>query len=415
MTMKRTNRTAAWVMAGFAFVSLFGLPGCSNRESAVQAQADKPQTATHNPQSAVRVKVARPTREHLKHLSTPQPAHVGPYEKADIYAKVAGYVQMLGPALGPDRKALLDQDGQPRPLDIGDRVEKDQVLAKLWVPEMEKELELKKALTKQSEADVKKYEAERVFREAELARLEKMVKDKSVEEARLDEKRLQRDAVQAAIASAEARVQVAMRETEHLQTLLNYATIRAPFTGLLTRRLVDTGAFVQSAATGKPEPLFTLARIDRLRIIADIPEADASLVTIGQSATFQTNASRGQSLAGKVVRFADALESGTRTMRTEVELDAQTKVLRPGMFGSVTILLADSPDALMLPTTALLSGDGKTAVLIVEEGRALKREVELGLNDGVRMQVLGGLAGSEQVIVVGKDPVREGQPVEVAP
>src|SRR5262249_58412589 len=145
---------------------------------------------------------------------------------------------------------------------------------------------------------------------------------------------------------------------------LNYATIKAPFTGLLTRRLVDTGTFVQSAATGKVEPLFTVARVDRLRIIAEITEAEANLIRLGQAATLQMNASGGQQLSGKVVRYADALDSDTRNMRTEVELHDPVKTLRPGMFGSVTIMLADSPNSLMLPTGAPMPCRGKSAVLI---------------------------------------------------
>jgi len=426
MTMKWAHRAVAWVVGGLTLMSaaalvvvfLIWLPGCSIQEPAAQPQPGKQPAAaavSAGSDQPVRVKVVRPAREHLKRLSTPQPAHIGPYERVDIYAKVAGYVHVLGPALGPAGKPLLDKDGKSRPLDIGDRVEKDQVLVKLWVPEMEKELELKKALHKQAETDVKKYDAERIFREAELARLERMVKDKSIAEAVLDEKRLQRDAVQAAIAAAQTRTQVALRETEHFEALLSYATIRAPFAGLLTRRLVDPGAFVQSAATGKAEPLFTLARVDRLRIVADIPEAEAILVRLGQPATLQISAGGGERFSGKVVRFADALDSGTRTMRTEVELDAPVKTLRLGMFGSVTILLADFPDALMLPASALLTGGGKPAVLIVEEGHARKREVELGINDGARTQVLRGLTGSEQVIADGKTSLRDGQTVQVAP
>jgi RND family efflux transporter MFP subunit len=331
---------------------------------------------------------------------------VGAYEKTDIYAKVAGYVHTLEPALGPDRKPLLDTDGKPRPLDMGDRVEKNQVLVKLWVPEMEKELLLKKALQKQAETDVKKYEAERVFREAELARLEKMVKARSIEEAVLDVKRLERDAAEAAIASAQARVQVAMREAEYAEELLNYASIPAPYDGILTRRLVDTGAFVQP---GKSEPLFMLARVDRLRIITDIPAPEASLVKIGQPATFQVNAARGQPLTGKVVRYADALDAGTRTMRTEVELDMAAHSLRPGMYGSVTII-----GAIMVPTSALVPGAEKPAVFVVEEGKARRREVELGTEEGGRVEVIRGLTGNEQVVTDAKNVAREGQPVEIA-
>src|SRR5262249_23230032 len=160
-------------------------------------------------------------------------------------------------------------------------------------------------------------------------------------------KRLQRDAAVAAIASAKARIEVARREAEYVEALLSYATIKAPYDGVITRRLVDTGAFVQP---GKSDPLFTLARGEPLRIGAYIPEAEAGLVQIGQRAAFQVTTSGNERWLGKVVRFADVLDTATRTMRTEVELDKPGTGLRPGMFGSVTI------GAVLVPRSALVSG-----------------------------------------------------------
>jgi HlyD family secretion protein len=474
MTMKWTHRTVAWVVAGLALTSavglavvfLIGLPGCSNQESAAQAHPGKqPALPAGNagPDQPVRVKVVRPTREHLKRLSTPQPAHVGPYEKTDIYARVVGYLDTFGPIQGAD--------GKIRPVDIGDRVAKDQVLAKLSVPEMEQDRLQKAALVDQAQAELgqaeaslttaeamvdaaqakveetrsqlARYEAELAYRKSEHGRYVALVKERAVRRELEDEKLNQYRAAEAAwqgakatlttaqanvkveqaklakakadLANAQASLKVAQANLEHTVIMLRYATIKAPYEGIITRRLVDTGAFVQSAAAGRPEPLFTLARVDRLRIIADIPEAEASLVKIGQPATFQVNASHGQPLIGKVVRFADALDSGTRTMRTEVELDAPAKALRPGMFGSVTILLADFPDALMLPASTQMAGGGKASVLVVAEGKVCRREVELGLNGGGRVQVIRGLTGNEQVLADGKTPVRDGQAVEVAP
>lgn len=450
--------------AGLAVVLLIVLPGCSGQQSAAQTQTGKQSPAAiSGSDQRIRVKVVRPTREPLKRQSTPQPAHVGPYEKTDIYARVSGYLDTFGQIKSPD--------GMMRPVDIGDRVAKDQVLAKLSVPEMEQERQQKVALVDQAQADVEqaeasssaaeamvdaakakleestshiaRYEAELAFRKGEYDRYDTLVKERAVRQELADEKLNQYRAAGAAhqaakaalatdganikveqakfskakadVTSAKARVKVALANHEQTVIMLNYATIKAPYDGVITRRLVDTGAFVQSAATGKAEPLFTLARVDRLRIISDIPEAEASLVKLGQTATLLVNASRGQQLNGKVIRFANALDSGTRTMRTEVELDGPAMILRPGSFGSVTILLGDFPNALMLPTGALVPGNGKTAVLVVEEGKAHLREVELGLNEGGRVQVIRGLTGSDQVIADGKTSVRDGQAVEIVP
>jgi RND family efflux transporter MFP subunit len=406
--------------------------------------------------------VVRPVREHLKRQSTPQPAHVEPYERTDIYARATGYVDALGQIKGAD--------GKLRAVDIGDRVAKDQVLARLSVPEMEQErlqkaalveqaqaelgqaeasltaaqaqLEAAKAKLDETDAQIARYEAELKYRKSEYERYVTLVKERAVRGELEDEKlnlyragQASHTAAKAALAtdqanikvaqakltqasadvtSAKARLKVAQANLDQAVILLNYATIKAPYEGIITRRLVDTGAFIQ-AGTGRPEPLFTLARVDRLRIIADIPEAEASLIQIGQPATFQMNATRGQPLTGRVVRFADALDAGTRTMRTEVELDGLSKGLRLGMFGSVTIRLADSPNALMLPTSALLKGGGNPAVFVVENGKVHRREIELGLSEGGRMQVIYGLAGNEQVITDGNLSLRDGQAVEVIP
>ncbi|MBW3539509.1 MAG: efflux RND transporter periplasmic adaptor subunit [Planctomycetes bacterium] len=344
---------------------------------------------------------------------------------------------------------------------------KDQVLARLWIPEMDQQLLQKTAAIDQADAEVAQAtaaiaqaraelatanalkleaDAEQLekqgqlqLRETEHRRLKGLVDRDAVSRELLDEAEYQLAAARAAVKAAEARIksaqakeqaagalidkahadrtvaekrrEAARADAEYVRTMMQYATITAPYNGIITRRWVDTGAFVQSAASGKTEPLFTLARVDRLRIVADIPEADAGLVQIGQPV--QVSFSRGQPLPGKVVRFADALDSATRNMRTEIELNDAEKFLRPGLFGSVTIALADVPDALLLPANAVLTDAGKPCVLCIEDGQAKQREVELGLNEGGRVQVIRGLSAGSQVIIEGQNLVREGQAVEV--
>jgi multidrug resistance efflux pump len=98
--------------------------------------------------------------------------------------------------------------------------------------------------------------------------------------------------------SAAARRKVAEADREQARILLEYAQVRTPFAGVITRRLVDTGEFVQSAASGKPDPLFTVVRVDRVRIIADIPEADTALVQVGQPAALRGRAAARSSGGG---------------------------------------------------------------------------------------------------------------------
>lgn len=478
--MKCTTRTSACLGAGVIVIAtaglaaffMIGLSGCSNPESAAQVPAGKQSASlvtTADSDQPVRVKVMRPTREHLKRVSTPQPAHVEPYEKTEILAKVSGYLDAIAPHFAADGKPVLEKDGAPRPLDIGDRVKKGQVLAVLAVPEMKQELIQKAALVDKARADlgqakaavqaaealeaaaqakvkesvslVAKYDADVKYYDGEHKRYLSLYERNGVEGARVDKEANQLKAAEAALVAAknavltaeanakvdkareiqaradekaaDARLKVAEADFKHMEIMVDYASIKAPYDGILTRRLVDTGDFIQSAMTGKGTPLFSLARVDRLRIVSEVPEAEAGLVKVGQTAIFQLNASRGQPLTGKVARLADALDTGTRTMRIEVELDVSSPTLRPGMFGSGTITLADIRDALTLPASILVAGS-KPSVLCVEGDRVVRREVEIGFNDGGRVQITRGLTAESKVIAHGKSSVREGQAVEIA-
>jgi membrane fusion protein (multidrug efflux system) len=178
---------------------------------------------------------------------------------------------------------------------------------------------------------------------------------------------------------------------------------------LITRRRVHPGDFIRSAAENQPVPIVSLARVDRKRIVVEIPESEAGWVEIGQPATFRSN---GLSMDGRVVRIADALAPGTRTMRTEIRLERPEKI-RPGTYGQITIVLANYPDALLLPSVAVLHDGDRPAVMVAEDGKARRVEVEVGLDDGNQAQILGGIDSDTQVILDGNNAVRDGQPIEI--
>jgi RND family efflux transporter MFP subunit len=472
--MRLTKQAAAWAFAGFVAVTLAGLtvallsalPGRSHSGSAAPGQSgDQPAPPNadtgRGQERALRVMIVRPTREHLQRVTTQQ-AHVDPHEKTAIYAKAAGYLLRFG--------QVPVKDGEMRDVDIGDWVQKDQLLAELWIPEMvqgrlrqaalvdqaqsevgeaeaaqkaaEALVEAALARSNQARSEVTRYEADLVYHKGEYERYLRLFNERAVQQDLVDKEYHQFQAAEAALAaardavgtaqanvkveqarvikakadveSAKARAQVARANLEQTLILLDYAKILAPYQGVITRRLVDSGAFIQSAETRMSEPLFTIVRVDPLRIVTEIPEADSTWVKLGQPAVLEVNGVPGRQFTGKVVRFADALDSVTRTMRTEVELDKPPSGLRPGMYGTVTVRLVDYPDALLLPTSALVISDGKPSVIVVEDGVARRRPIELGYNDGDRMQITRGLKGDEQVITDGKNSVREGQAVDIA-
>jgi RND family efflux transporter MFP subunit len=397
----------------------------------------------------VRVKTIQPTRERLQRTST-QAAQVLPYEEADLYAKASGYLETIN-------------------VDIGDKVRKGQVLAEIWIPEMvqeqiHKEALLEKARAEQAQADaaltaaaslveaakarvdeansqVARYIADVKYRKIEFDRHQQLFDERALQRDIVDEKSSQYEAAQASEAAArsatqtaranllveeaklkqaqadlvgaQARVKVAQAELDHTKVLLDYAKVTAPYDGVITKRFVHPGAFIKSASEGNSSPLFHLSNVDRVRIVADMPEADSSWVKVGQPATFRVDALRGHEFQGTVARFADALDTDSRTMRAEVALDSPATRLRAGMYGTVTITLADQEDALLLPASVLVTGGGEPSVMCANSGRAERRRIEIGQNDGIRMHILSGISDSDQVIAEGKDEVRDGQRVEV--
>ena len=170
-----------------------------------------------------------------------------------------------------------------------------------------------------------------------------------------------------------------------------------------------------SPSQGSAKPLFTVVRTDRVRVFIDLPEMDAPLANSGDRAVVRVQALGGRDFLGSITRTSWALDSATRTLRTEVDVPNPDGQLRPGMYAQVTIDLEERADAWTLPTSALLSQGGETWCYVVENGKARRKPVTVGLTAGGEAEILTGLAGNEEVIVLAKGAsLTEGQAVEAA-
>jgi RND family efflux transporter MFP subunit len=362
-----------------------------------------------------------------------QPAQVEPLERVELVAKITGYLDHFA----------KDADGKE--IDTGSRVKAGQTLAVISAPEMVLDVKLKEAKTREADAAVRaaeqvlvhvekdreKFRADLAFTRAELDRHEQLFKDRSVPQSLLDSKKSQHQAANAAVESAEAkltgakadldvakaRVEVAKHDADRAAELLKYATLAVPSGDLdaryvVTRRWADRGTFLQPSTGTQKYAVLSLARIDRVRVVVDLPESEAAKLQTGDRAIIQFAALPGQKFDAKVTRHAASLDPSSRTVRTEIELpNKDGGPLWPGMYAIVTLYLEEAKGILTLPSKSVHRTGGEPFVWTVGDGKAKKTPVTLGLDDGTTVEIKSGLKPDAVVIRQAPGPLKPDDPV----
>jgi len=209
--------------------------------------------------------------------------------------------------------------------------------------------------------------------------------------------------------NADAAMKVSRAAFETAGTHLAYARITAPFTGFITKRYLDPGALVNPGST----PLFVLMDLDVMKVIVNVLEQDIPLVTKGKKATVIVDAYPGKTFNGTVTRYADAVDPSTRTMAVEIDIPNQGLDLKPGMFANVVLTVREDPNAITLPTQAILSDNGGTYVMSVVDNTARRLQVKIGEDRNGRTEILSGLKGDELIMTTGQQFAKDGAAVSV--
>ena len=419
------------------------------------AAAESPRADPDKPGvRAVSVEVVRATAGGIDRVCV-QPGSLEPFEAADLYAKVSGF--------------LAEQS-----VDLGSRVKAGQVLARIAVPEAERAAERDAAKVQHAQAAVKQMQARivaagaeaksaeaavavaklqvrakdsyRRFREKQLTRLRELNAQRAIDAKVVDESEEQYEAsVEAAAAATEAvaaaeqrliasraridqadadldearaGVAVAAAEWERSKVLVAYSVVGSPYDGVVTKRSFNRGDFVRSADSGGDRvPLFSVERTDKMRVVVAVPDRDVPYTDAGDAATVEIDALPGEPIKSVVARVADSEDAATRTMRTEIDLPNPDGKLRRGMYGRVTITLQSAgAGAITVPTGAVFgkSEAGKAAVRVVRAGVVRVVPVVVGADDGIRTEVRSGLTASDDVVTRASAPVSDGTPVTVA-
>jgi RND family efflux transporter MFP subunit len=384
--MNFASRTGIKVLVVVVAVSAAGIVAVRH----LAASASPSQVNSTKADSPPRVEVVRPRRVTVaQRLQTN--ATLEAFEEVDLFAKVSGYLSDVR-------------------VDIGDHVKAGQVLAVIDVPEMKQELAEAKAQLESKQSSLERARRQLDHNKADVALQNALAKDREqlgegrgfISDRTLDQVHANADIAKADLGVAEAdralaanQVDVAAATVEKIKTLLAYTQIVAPFDGVVARRQVNRGDLVQAATATRTTPsagsLFTLQRIDTIRVFCDVPENDVPQLHVGDPAIVRPAGFDGKPFIGKVTRFSLRLDPETRNMRTEIDLPNPKEQLYPGTYAEVLLEMNRRPDALTVPTAAVGSDGDGNFVYTITDNRITRLAIKTGLTDNGRTEVTAGL------------------------
>ncbi|HDR9497426.1 TPA: efflux RND transporter periplasmic adaptor subunit [Burkholderia cepacia] len=375
----RRGRRLAVPLAALAFAAALLAAGIVPRIDARAAQ--RVQVAA---QQALPVSVIRPGAAPADQTLT-LPGAVMPYAEASIYARTSGYIAHWS-------------------ADIGTHVKAGQTLAQITAPDLDAQL-------RQAHADTSTAQANYDYAKSTAQRWQEMLKTQSVSQQDTDTKVADMNAKRAMLASAQANA-------AHLNELVSYESVTAPFDGVITARNVDVGTLVTAGGTpgspGLSGELFHLEQTDTLRVFVDVPQDSAAGVSAGTPVYLTTQQYPGRRFAARVARSAGAIDPVTRTLRVEIDVDNHDGALMPGAYAQAHLLVASAAPAFELPVSALLfRPNGVTVATVAANGTTALKTVQIGRDFGTHVEIVAGLAATDRVIDNPGDSIAGGETVKI--
>lgn len=309
--------------------------------------------------------------------ATPVPVAIAQPARADIFATYEATTTIASDA---DAPVLSKVGGEVVKLFVeeGDRVEQGHVLARLDGERLRLEMLSARA------------DLERV--RGEYERYTDLAARGLVSEAMFESLRYDLDALEASYELARLNY--------------GYSEIRAPISGVVSSRDVKLG---QNVAIS--DVVFRITDTSELVAYLQIPQAEIAKFSAGHAATLTVDAMPDDVYVATIARISPTIDVRNGTFRATAFIDNRADELAPGMFARFAIAYEKHADALVIPKRALVEEDDRTAVYVVKNGEVTRRIIETGIEADEVVEVLGGLSGDEQIVVVGQSGLRDGSKV----
>jgi RND family efflux transporter MFP subunit len=308
------------------------------------------------------------------------PGRLESFTDAPIYARVNGYLKSWR-------------------ADIGDHVKAGQVLATIDTPELDQQL-------LQARADLTSAQADAALAKTSAERWQALLGSDSVSRQEVDDRTQD-------YAQKKGRVAAAQANVDRLVAMKAFATIVAPFDGIVTARNTDIGALIDAGSSSHAQ-LFSVSSVDRLRVYVHVPQYYAPMVKPGSSANFTVPEYPGQHFTANVVGLADAVNASSGTTLVQLQVDNPGHRLMPGSFVTLHFALPALAGAMRIPASALIFDEqGLRVATLDAQGKVRFKPVAIEQDLGNAVDIGSGLEASDHVIDTPPDGLSEGDRVRV--
>jgi RND family efflux transporter MFP subunit len=358
-------------------VALVVLWGISSRRQANAQLSVETRDLAITTVSVIHPKLGAPQQEIVI------PGDMQPYTDAPIFARTSGYLKKWY-------------------ADIGANVKAGQLLAEIDSPEVDQQL-------LQARADLSTAQANMSLAEITATRYKDLLKTDSVAQQDVDNATGNYDARRTTVESAQANV-------KRLQDMQSFEKVYAPFDGVLTARNTDIGQLIDSGSSGgTSRELFHIAAVNPLRVYINVPQFDSPEIRPGLRADLVLTEFPGRRFQGTVVRSSGAIDSTSRTLLTEVDVDNSARLLKPGGYVEVHLKLPSPVNTFTLPVNATIFKSAGLQVAVVKNGKTISLvPVTPGRDFGTEIEIVAGLKGDDWVVLNPSDSLSEGAVVRVA-
>jgi multidrug efflux pump subunit AcrA (membrane-fusion protein) len=428
----KMHRIVGWMIAGvvilFLLVFLLGYLPRHKRDQDTKKQAENQKNAVPVVE-VIRVQNAPPAND----LTVP--GTTTPLTQANVYARSSGYLKK-------------------RYVDIGDRVHQGQLLAVIDAPDLDQQVDQARASLRQAQSQLAQQQSLLDLARVTWDRWKVLVAKGVFSRQDGDQRETDYNAQLSNVAAAQRNVQSFEANLGRLVSLQQYERVTAPFDGIITARNVDVGALISAqgsgggdtssspASSGSPTQsgstntsgttgnvntsaspstggaqggaLFSIAQVNKLRILVSVPEVYSAAVRVGQKASLHFQSFPKLSFYGMVTRTAGSIDLNSRTLLTEVQVDNKDGRLLSGMYVVVNFVDMQGVPGITIPGDAVVVRADKNQVALVENGAVHMQPIDIGRDFGPSVEVLDGLKPGDILVTAVTDDVKDGAKVKAS-